>query len=122
VDARKAGFEAPAKIRVKARLRILGILDRAGGTEPDQFACNAAGLLSFRHEDSGDDTFRVHYSVRGSGRDVTVQAESSDEARAHGPPAFAPLLNGCIAKLTPNSMHRYHEVSDFAERGHTKGQ
>lgn len=26
-------------------------------------------------------TFRVHYSVRGSGRDVTVQAESSAEAR-----------------------------------------
>jgi hypothetical protein len=27
------------------------------------------------------DTYRVHYSVRGSGRDVTVQAESSSEAR-----------------------------------------
>jgi hypothetical protein len=27
------------------------------------------------------DTFRVHYSVRGSGRDITVQAESSSEAR-----------------------------------------
>ena len=27
------------------------------------------------------DTFRVHYSIRGSGRDVTVQAESSGEAR-----------------------------------------
>jgi hypothetical protein len=27
------------------------------------------------------DTFRVHYSVRGSGRDITVQAESSAEAR-----------------------------------------
>jgi hypothetical protein len=27
------------------------------------------------------DTFRVHYSIRGSGRNVTVQAESSDEAR-----------------------------------------
>jgi hypothetical protein len=27
------------------------------------------------------DTFRVHYSIRGSGRDVTVQAESSSEAR-----------------------------------------
>ena len=26
-------------------------------------------------------SFRVHYSVRGSGRDVTVQAESSAEAR-----------------------------------------
>ena len=30
------------------------------------------------------DTYRVHYSVRGSGRDVTVQAESSAEARGHG--------------------------------------
>jgi hypothetical protein len=27
------------------------------------------------------DTFRVHYSIRGSGRDITVQAESSSEAR-----------------------------------------
>jgi hypothetical protein len=26
-------------------------------------------------------TFRVHYSIRGSGRDITVQAESSPEAR-----------------------------------------
>ena len=26
-------------------------------------------------------SFRVHYSVRGSGRDITVQAESSSEAR-----------------------------------------
>jgi hypothetical protein len=26
-------------------------------------------------------SFRVHYSIRGSGRDVTVQAESSAEAR-----------------------------------------
>jgi hypothetical protein len=26
-------------------------------------------------------SFRVHYSIRGSGRDVTVQAESSSEAR-----------------------------------------
>jgi hypothetical protein len=27
------------------------------------------------------DTFRVHYSIRGSGRDITVQADSSSEAR-----------------------------------------
>ena len=27
------------------------------------------------------DTFRVHYSIRGSGREITVQAESSAEAR-----------------------------------------
>jgi len=27
------------------------------------------------------DTFRVHYSIRGSGREVTVQAKSSSEAR-----------------------------------------
>ena len=26
-------------------------------------------------------TFRVHYSIRGSGRDITVQADSSSEAR-----------------------------------------
>jgi hypothetical protein len=27
------------------------------------------------------DTYRVHYSIRGSGRDITVLAESSAEAR-----------------------------------------
>ena len=27
------------------------------------------------------DTYRVHYSIRGSGRDITVQARSSAEAR-----------------------------------------
>ena len=27
------------------------------------------------------DTYRVHYNVRGSGRDITVQGESSAEAR-----------------------------------------
>jgi hypothetical protein len=26
-------------------------------------------------------TFRVHYSIRGNGRDITVQGESSAEAR-----------------------------------------
>jgi len=26
-------------------------------------------------------SFRVHYNVRGSGRDITVQADSSSEAR-----------------------------------------
>lgn len=26
-------------------------------------------------------SFRVHYNVRGSGRDITVQAQSSSEAR-----------------------------------------
>jgi hypothetical protein len=27
------------------------------------------------------DSYRVHYSIRGSGRDITLQAESSPEAR-----------------------------------------
>ena len=27
------------------------------------------------------DSYRVHYSIKGSGRDITVQAESSAEAR-----------------------------------------
>jgi hypothetical protein len=27
-------------------------------------------------------SYRVHYNVRGSGRDITVQAESSAEARS----------------------------------------
>jgi hypothetical protein len=44
VDVRKAGFEALDKTRVKARLRILGILDRAGGIEADQLSGYAAGF------------------------------------------------------------------------------
>ena len=31
-----------------------------------------------------DDTFRVHYSIRGSGRDITVQAESFGGGKANG--------------------------------------
>ena len=27
------------------------------------------------------DSYRVHYSIRGAGRDIAVQAESSSEAR-----------------------------------------
>ena len=27
------------------------------------------------------DTYRVHYSIRGTGRDITVHAQSSSEAR-----------------------------------------
>ena len=44
MDARKAGFEALNKTRLKARLRILGILDRAGGIEADQLSRDAAGF------------------------------------------------------------------------------
>ena len=43
-DVRKAGFEAVDKTRVKARLRILGILDRAGFIEADQLSRYAAGF------------------------------------------------------------------------------
>jgi hypothetical protein len=35
-------------------------------------------------------SFRVHYSIRGSGRDVTVQAESSAEARRTVMEMFGP--------------------------------
>ena len=38
------------------------------------------------------DTFRVHYNVRGSGRDITVQAESSAEARR----TVMDLIPGCV--------------------------
>ena len=40
-----------------------------------------AALLLLVAGTSLADTFRVHYSIRGSGRDITVQAESSAEAR-----------------------------------------
>ena len=36
------------------------------------------------------DTYRVHYSIRGSGRDITVQAESSAEARRTVMDMFGP--------------------------------
>ena len=39
------------------------------------------GALLFLVGTALADTFRVHYSLRGSGRDITVQAESSAEAR-----------------------------------------
>jgi hypothetical protein len=34
--------------------------------------------------------YRVHYSVRGSGRDITIQAESSAEARRTVMDMFGP--------------------------------
>jgi hypothetical protein len=40
-----------------------------------------AALLLLVVGTSWADTFCVHYSIRGSGRDITVQAESSSEAR-----------------------------------------
>jgi hypothetical protein len=36
------------------------------------------------------DSYRVHYSIRGSGRDITVQAESSAEARRTVMDMFGP--------------------------------
>ena len=38
-------------------------------------------FLFFLSGSAWADTFRVHYSIRGGGRDVTVQAEWSAEAR-----------------------------------------
>jgi hypothetical protein len=38
------------------------------------------------------DTFRVHYSIRGSGRDITVQVESSSEARR----TFVEMFPGAV--------------------------
>ena len=39
------------------------------------------------------DSYRVHYSIRGSGREVTVQAESSAEAR----PVVMEMFPGAVA-------------------------
>jgi hypothetical protein len=39
------------------------------------------GLLLILASTALADSYRVHYSIRGSGRDITVQAESSSEAR-----------------------------------------
>ena len=41
----------------------------------------AAALLLFAGAALAADTYRVSYSLRGSGRQITVQAESSAEAR-----------------------------------------
>jgi hypothetical protein len=38
------------------------------------------------------DSYRVHYSIRGSGRDITVQAESSSEARR----TVMEMFPGCV--------------------------
>jgi hypothetical protein len=54
-------YQPPTALNMKTHLIIAATLLLAGSTLAD--------------------TFRVHYSIRGSGRDITVQAESSAEAR-----------------------------------------
>ena len=56
------------------------------------------------------DTFRVHYSIRGSGRDNTVQAQSSVEARRgvmdHVPGAVVTGFTGS-SSAPPNRNGRF---------------
>jgi hypothetical protein len=49
------------------------------------------------------DTFRVHYNVLGSGRDISVQAESSDEARR--------TVQDVIAGAVVMGVHRINRIS-----------
>jgi hypothetical protein len=44
------------------------------------------------------DTFRVHYTLRGSGREITVQADSSAEARR----TMKDIIRGAVV----TSVHR----------------
>ena len=45
------------------------------------FCSDALGLFLLFSSCAWADTFRVYYSIPGSGRNVTVQADSSGEAR-----------------------------------------
>jgi hypothetical protein len=38
-------------------------------------------LIAFWPAAAPADTFRIHYTLRGSGRDITIQADSTQEAR-----------------------------------------
>ena len=49
-------------------------------SDRQKLALTLAALLLFCGSAFAD-SYRVHYSIRGSGRDITVQAESSAEAR-----------------------------------------
>jgi hypothetical protein len=48
------------------------------------------------------DSYRVHYSIAGSGRDITVQAESSDS------------LSSPMKQLTPQEMQRRSAASRWS--------
>ena len=47
-------------------------------------------------------SFRVHYSIRGSGRDIAVQAESSAEARR----TVMEMFPGAVDGREPNQVAR----------------
>jgi hypothetical protein len=56
----------------------------------------AAALLLFCGSVLAD-SYRVHYSIRGSGRDITVQAENSAEARRT---VMAVFGEGCAGRIS----------------------
>jgi hypothetical protein len=49
-------------------------------------------ILVFAASTAFADSWRVHYTLRGSGRDITVQAESSSEARR----VVMEMFPGCV--------------------------
>jgi hypothetical protein len=51
------------------------------------------------------DTFRAHYSIRGSGRDITVHAESSAEARRTG--------HGYVSRRSGDGRQPRQEITDW---------
>ena len=51
------------------------------------------------------DTFRVHYSIRGSGRDITVKAESSSEARRTVMDLYPGAVVTGVHRVSKNSGH-----------------
>ena len=49
------------------------------------------------------DSYRVHYSVRGCGRDITLQAESSSEARRVVMEMFPGAIVTGVHRVSKNS-------------------
>jgi hypothetical protein len=77
------GFLSRGRYAIETKAKLLQKKTTQKNERPaaEGSAIPKANLGLLLSESAWADTFRVHYSVRGNGRDITVQAESSAEAR-----------------------------------------
>jgi hypothetical protein len=66
---------------IPTRIRGWYITTATSRTKRKRAMRKVAVLLLVLATSAFADTYRVHYSIKGSGHDITVQAESSAEAR-----------------------------------------
>jgi hypothetical protein len=66
-------FVESKALRGRSKAEYLRQVRKLGTRHPERSIMIGCSLMA--------DSYRVHYNVRGSGRDITVQAESSAEAR-----------------------------------------